>query len=407
MPAIINSDDGVVSGSAGLKTSGANDGLLDFQSNGTRIAGITTSAFQVGTNNISAVNSLGFRNRIFNGDMRIDQRNAGASSTPAGDGYFVDRYRTIFTGSTKFTVGQNLNSLTSFPSGFVNYAGLQVATAGSIAAGDINTFVHYIEGTNVADLGWGTANAQTVTLSFWVRSNTTGTFGGSLQNSAQNRSYPFTYSISSANTWEQKSITIAGDTSGTWLTTTGVGVRVTWSLGTGSTFSGTAGAWAGSDFRSATGATSIMGSTSNVFYITGVQLEAGSVATPFERRPYGAELALCQRYLPAWNWVSGNDNVGFGYSSSTVTSLINVAIPVTPRVAPTGVSTSAMTNFILRNGSNTGGTPTAIAINVTSSGVNQSLSVTTSAGAPTLVAGQGAFLFANGAAQILFTGCEL
>lgn len=293
----------------------------------------------------SGSNSVTFRNRIINGAMAIDQRNAGASSTPAGDGYFVDRYRTIFTGSTKFTVGQNLNSLTSFPSGFVNYAGLQVATAGSIAAGDINTFGQFIEGTNVADLGWGTANAQPVTLSFWVRSNTTGTFGGSLQNSAQNRSYPFTYSISSANTWEQKSITIAGDTSGTWLTTTGVGIRVTWSLGTGSTFSGTAGAWAGSNFFSATGATSIMGSTSNVFYITGVQLEEGTAASPFEFRLYGTELALCQRYYEKSyeQSVVPGTATGSGYSlgcvnTNTATTLYSANIDkfaVVKRAAPT------------------------------------------------------------------------
>ena len=351
-------------------------------------------------------NTFGFKNRIINGAMVIDQRNAGASVTPVDNGFVVDRYKFEMSQASKFTAQQNQGGVTP-PAGFTNYLGITSSSAYSVGASEQFIFYQPIEGFNVADLGWGTANAQTVTLSFWVRSSLTGTFGGSLRNSAANRSYPFSYSISSANTWTAVYITIPGDTTGTWLTNNGVGVLVIFSLGTGTTRSGTAGAWSGSNFVSATGATSVVGTNGATFYITGVQLERGSTATSFDFRPYGTELALCQRYLPAWNWVSGNDNVGFGYSVSTGTSLINVAIPVTPRIAPTGVTASAMTNFVLRNGSNTGGTPTAIAINVGSSQANQSLSVTTTAGTPTIAAGQGAFLFANGTAQILFTGCEL
>ena len=242
---------------------------------------------------------ISFKNRIINGAMMLSQYLGTSSATPVGDGYFIDRFRTAFSGSTKFTNGQNLNSVTP-PTGFINYAGLQVATAGSVAAGDVNLFAQYIEGLNVADLAWGTANAKTVTLSFQVYSNVTGTFGGSLTNSAFNRSYPFSYTISAANTWTPISITITGDTSGTWLTTSGVGIRVYWSLGTGSTYSGTAGSWSSSNLYSTTGATSIMSSTSNVFYITGVQLEVGTQATTFDYRSYGTELALCQRYFQTY-----------------------------------------------------------------------------------------------------------
>jgi hypothetical protein len=169
-------------------------------------------------------------------------------------------------------------------------------SAVSIGAGDVFVLRQRIEGFNVSDLGWGTASAQAVTLSFWVRSSLTGTFGGSFQNNAENRGYPFTYTISSANTWEQKTVTVAGDTTGTWLTNNGTGILLGFSLGTGSTNSGTAGAWAGANYSSATGAVSVVGTSGATLYITGVQLEAGSVASPFERRDYGRELIMCQRY---------------------------------------------------------------------------------------------------------------
>ena len=154
-----------------------------------------------------------------------------------------------------------------------------------------------IEGYNVGDLAFGTASAKSITLSFWVRSSLTGTFGGVIKNTgAGTRSYPFTYSISSANTWEQKTITIAGDTSGSWATDNSCGMQVLFGLGVGSTYSGTAGAWAGSNLISATGAVSVLGTLNATWYITGVQLESGSTATDFERRPFATELSLCQRY---------------------------------------------------------------------------------------------------------------
>jgi hypothetical protein len=193
------------------------------------------------------------------------------------------------------TAQQNAGSVTP-PAGFVNYLGITSSSAYSVLSSDIFGVFQYIEGYNVADLGWGSANAQPITLSFWVRSSLTGTFGGALRNSAADRSYPFTYTISSANTWEYETITIPGDTSGTWLTTNGVGIRLQFGLGVGSTFSGTAGAWAAGNFISATGAVSVVGTSGATFYITGVQLEAGTTASPFEYRLYGTELMLCQRY---------------------------------------------------------------------------------------------------------------
>jgi len=236
----------------------------------------------------------GARNRIINGDMRIDQRNAGASSTTTG-GYTVDRFVFYASQSSKITIQQNAGSVTP-PAGFSNYLGFTVSASATVGSSDYFYFYQPIEGFNTADLAFGSASAKTVTVSFWIRSSLTGTFGGSLNNGAFNRSYPFTYSISSANTWEYKTITITGDTSGTWLTNNGAGMILALSLGMGSTFATTAGSWTGGLYVSATGATNLVGTNGATFYITGVQLEAGSVATPFERRSYGQELALCQRY---------------------------------------------------------------------------------------------------------------
>jgi hypothetical protein len=240
------------------------------------------------------------KNRIINGNMAIDQRNAGVSVTPTNAGYTLDRWQTYISPLGKYTVQQDAGAVTP-PVGFTNYLGATSTSAYSITSGDYFSITQNIEGYNIADLAWGTADAKTITISFWVRSSLTGTFGGSLRNSAANRSYPFSYTISVANTWEQKSITVAGDTTGAWLTDNGKGVSLNFGLGVGSTRSGTAGAWAAANYLSATGATSVVGTSSATFYITGVQLETGTTATDFEHLQYGQQLALCQRYCVVLN----------------------------------------------------------------------------------------------------------
>jgi hypothetical protein len=231
-------------------------------------------------------NGIGFRNRIINGDMRIDQRNAGASVTPSNADYTLDRYQSVLSAASKYSIQQ----VSDAPTGFVNSLRVTSSSAYAVPADEVFQIRQSIEGTNCSDLAFGSASAKTVTLSFWVRSSLTGTFGGRIQNSAGNRNYPFSYTISIADTWEYKTVTIAGDTTGTWLTTTGIGIQIRWSLGSGSDFQGTAGSWTASNISSVTGETQVVATSGATWFVTGVQLEVGSVATPFERRPYGTEL---------------------------------------------------------------------------------------------------------------------
>jgi hypothetical protein len=253
----------------------------------------------------------GFRNRIINGDMRIDQRNNGAAVTfnSSAPSFAVDRFGGFADTDGTMTGQQD----SSAPAGFTSSIKVTTTVADATLAGTQFALLrHNIEGTNLSDLGWGSANAQTVTLSFWTRSSLTGTFGGSVTNGAQNRAYPFSYAISAANTWEYKTITIPGDTTGTWRTDNGTGLQINFGLGVGSTYSGTAGAWAGALAFAPTGAVSVIGTLNATFFITGVQLEVGTVATPIERRPFGTELALCQRYC------QGVSGVGRVSTSSAV-----------------------------------------------------------------------------------------
>jgi len=288
----------------------------------------------------------GFKNRIINGAMVIAQRGTSAVTVNSASGsafYGVDR----FFGQGQAADGVfTMQQSSTAPAGFSNSLVITVTTADtSLGATQIYQVVQPIEAYNTNDLAWGTASAATVTLSFWVRSSVTGTFGGSLFNSTAARSYPFSYSISSANTFEQKTITIAGDTSGTWAGTNGVGVYVIFGLGVGSTYSGTAGAWAGTQYNSATGATNLMATNGATFYITGVQLEKGSTATSFDYRPYGTELALCQRYY--WQWSSTNfGRLCLCYNDQTTTSQVMIALPVSMRATPTVVWLNMSSNGV-------------------------------------------------------------
>jgi hypothetical protein len=295
----------------------------------------------------NSTQTYGMKNRIINGDMRIDQRNAGASVVGGNSVYPVDRFNYQVGGTTDqlaFT-GQQV---TDAPTGFINSVKTTVTTAESAWEGaEIFAFRQFIEGTNVADLAWGTAYAQTVTLSFWVKSSLTGTFGGSLRNSDNTRSYPYSYTISSANTWEQKSVTIVGDTTGTWLTTTGTGIQVNFCLGAGPDRVATAGSWQGLAAIGVTGQVMLGSTVGATFYITGVQLEKGSTATDFDRRPYGIELALCQRYCIKYGGASSYNHVGQGNAYSTSAVQFDVVFPVAMRTNPSATTSG---NWVVSDG---------------------------------------------------------
>ena len=272
-----------------------------------------------------------FRNRIINGNMTIDQRGGTATINATGVTYNVDRWlgRGVASAGV-FTLAQDTTS----PANFTNSLKATVTTAdSSIASGSSYRVQQMVEGYNIANLNWGTSDAQSVSLSFWVRSSVTGTFGGSVANGDYNRFNVFSYTISSANTWEYKTVTIAGDTSGTWVTNNALGLRLNFSLGAGSTLLTSAGSWGSSAKEGVTGQTNVIATNSATFYVTGVQLETGTTATDFENLQYGQQLALCQRYYYA---------TSSAFIAATATTLCyNLQFPVTMRATPTETHTYA------------------------------------------------------------------
>ena len=285
--------------------------------------------------------SIGMRNRIINGDMRIDQRNAGAIfNPPPNQGYSLDRWTTWLSQNT-YSVQRNAGSVTP-PPGFTNYLGVTVTSATTIGVSDYFGVGQKVEGYSIADLGWGAAGAQSATLSFWVRSSLTGNFGAVVRRGDGGQYYAFTYAISAANTWEYKTVTIPGPTSGSWDTSNGTGLFLLFGLGAGTNQTATSNnTWVSSGVLGASGAAPVVATNGATFYITGVQLEAGTVATPFERRPYGTELALCQRYYWQSETISSGAVVFDVYQSATGYQFGGAAVarlPVDMRTTPTIVA---------------------------------------------------------------------
>jgi len=349
----------------------------------------------------TSAGTYGFKNRIINGAMVIDQRNAGASGT-GNSNYTVDRWYYYGSQASKGTWQQNAGSVTP-PAGFTNYLGFTSSSAYSVSSTDVFMFYQVIEGYNIADLGWGTANAKTVTLSFWVRSSLTGTFGGALQGGGGSWSYPFSYTISSANTWTQVSVTIAGQTSGTWGATNGTGFIVRLSLGAGSTYTGTANAWSNSDLYGVTGQVNVVGTNGATFYITGVQLEKGSTATSFDYRPYGTELVLCYRYY--YQIGSGGTNARYAVGGCSIwgsnSAQVTMPMATTMRSAPSVTFITAASSWTLNSGINAG-----VCSSLSTAATNPNMAWMQNATSAVLAAGTSANFYetdATGAAKIGFS----
>ena len=303
---------------------------------------------------------LGFADRhanpslIINGAMTIDQRNGGSSVTPTADQtYVLDRFGAGLSVASKFSLEQ----ATTVPAGFKNSMKATVVSAYTPGASEWFGFFQKVEGLNTSHLDFGTSNAKTLTLSFWVRSSVTGDYGFSLANSAQNRAYPVLYNISAADTWEYKTITIAGDTSGTWLTTNGIGLILLWSLGAGSSYLQTADAWGAGLGLGTTGQTNWITNAAATFYITGVKLEVGETATPFDHsESYGETLAKCQRYYQSlsarlFNAEGYFNSAGYGIYAA-------IALPVEmrsdPDITPPTPSANGNTQAIIFSGYSSG-----------------------------------------------------
>lgn len=311
--------------------------------------------------NLPKEGQLGNRNMIINGAMTIDQRNSGSVITPSDSQKTLDRFMSDLSAASKFSVQQ----VTDSPTDFSNSLKVTSLSAHTPSSSEFFGIQQAIEGFNTAQLNLGTANAKVITLSFYVKSSLTGTFGGAFNNSAHNRSYPYTYTISAANTWERKTITLTGDTSGTWIgSTNGIGLRVFWSMGAGSGRINTSGAWAAGLYLGATGQTNVVATNAATWQVTGVQLEVGSQVSPFEHEPVGVTLSKCQRYYYKWSSSGLSDNiyVRSPYVSSPPNSSASAAytFPVTMRANPTmsgavGLSlnrfTSSVNNAVAQVGS--------------------------------------------------------
>ena len=303
--------------------------------------------------------------------MRIDQRNAGASVTfnGAAQSFVTDRFSVGIFGSTFSNPTMTAQQVTDAPTGFTN--SLRVTSSSTITpdANKLGSWIeHKIEGFNVADLAWGTASASSITVSFRVKASKTGTVSVSIENSATDRSYLTTVAVSAANTWETKTITIPGDTSGTWLTNNGLGLSLKLGvMSNGSWLAGTGGSWSSTRAVLSSSQTNFIAASGDNIAITGVQLEAGTVATPFERRDYGRELAMCQRY-----YVRQSFDAGGVSSSSDGRYYFPLSFPVTMRATPTtawvsggNVSTGVPQGAITGQTNTVGGSPTSVLVGVT------------------------------------------
>ena len=350
----------------------------------------TESGYSLGAGNASS-----FKNRIINGGMAVFQRGTAATTD---QGFSVDRWKLVKSNDATESVSQSTDAPTGFSYSLRNTVATGDAT---IAAVQYSGFEQPIEGYNITDLMWGTANAKPITLSFWVRSSVTGTYTGNVRNNNDTRINPFNFTINAANTWEQKIINVTGDTGGTWQTTTSTGIIVAIYAALGSNYTGgTAGTWGTTPAFGCGSPVNGIASNGNIFAISGVQLEVGTVATSFDFRSYGTELALCQRYLPAFY---GSYNYFTGIANSRTQAYVFVPFQVPARVAPTGVVVNAASAFNVTDITTQNAAASAISLNV--GAINGAQIIATCTG---LTASRCTQVFSNSStSNIYFTGCEL
>lgn len=301
----------------------------------------------------------GARNLIINGAMNVAQRGTVTSAVHDSFGG-PDRYKISETGDTVFTMSQDSDTPTG--EGFANSLKLDVTTAdSSLAAGDFASVMYNFEGQNLQTLKKGTSSAKSVTLSFYIKSTITGTYIVQLYDNDNTRQVSKSYTVSSADTWEKKTITFPADTTGAFDDDNALSLLVRWWFAAGSTYSsGTlATTWASfTAANAAVGQVNAVNSTSNNIFLTGIQLEIGDVATPFEHEDFGTTLAKCQRYhfQPTGITSNGNGMLASPYKSDNALRLVQVKFPVTMRAAPTLTITASNTvdgNQIAPHGSDT------------------------------------------------------
>ena len=309
-------------------------------------------------------NTFAYKNRIINGDARFDQRSKGASVTPSANNiYVIDRWKVVLSAAPTFSVGQNKGGAANAP-GFISYIGAVSSGAHTMAAADAFVLFTTIEGQNVSDFGWGTAYAQTATLSFWAYATIPGTYGGSVTNDAQNRSNCFYYNIPFANSWTYCYATISGDTGGTWITTnTNGGFVINFPLGIGSNYTNaTTSTWAPFRVFGPTNITNIITQTNAVLYLTGVQFELGALPSAWDARPYTTEEQLVKRY---YQYVSAG-TMANAISTTSMALFAKFSPPM--RNAPVASSNSSPTRTVTFN--NGTGTTTATLVTIsTNSGM--------------------------------------
>jgi len=256
---------------------------------------------------------LANRNMIINGAMLIAQRGTAAID-PTTNGFAVDRWKAYTTTGS----GHTFQQVSDSPDGFEHSIKITIGTGASPSASNMNVIYQSIEGYNVSHLDFGTSAALSIVASFWVKSSITGNYGCSIHNSALDRSYVGQYTVSVADTWEKKSVTFTGDTTGTWLKTTGVGMHINFDFGSGTDFEVALDTWVPGNDKRVSGQAILVATSSATIQFSGAQLEVGTTATPFERKTFDQELIACQRYCQKLHGEVTNSMVSMQLCYSTI-----------------------------------------------------------------------------------------